>query len=112
MPPLDSLDEASDYSGFLSPGVSDHLHRLALRKLFQSTVFQVRDGLDDYDRDYRQLQTLPRVLADALSRQDGSEHPDRMPDPPATDTPPAEQVSAVDSASGSAAAEPDAEDWA
>jgi len=73
MPSLDSLNEESDYSGFLSPGVSDGLHRLALRKLFSATKFQVRDGLDDYDTDYNLLQPLRRVLAgvtqDELTQQ-------------------------------------------
>lgn len=63
MPPLESLDADSDYSGFLSPGVSDRLHRLALRKLFLGAEFQVCDGLDDYDRDYHQLQPLRGLLA-------------------------------------------------
>jgi hypothetical protein len=63
MPSLDSLNEESDYSGFLSPGVSEALHRLALRKLFGAAKFQVRDGLDDYDTDYNRLQPLHRVLA-------------------------------------------------
>jgi hypothetical protein len=63
MPSLESLNEESDYSGFLSPGVSDGLQRLALRKLFSATKFQVRDGLDDYDTDYNLLQPLRRVLA-------------------------------------------------
>ena len=63
MPPLDSLNEESNYSGFLSPGVSDSLHRLAMRKLFGAAKFQVRDGLDDYDTDYNLLQPLRRVLA-------------------------------------------------
>ena len=51
MPPLDTLDEDSDYSGFLSPGVSEALRRRALRKLFSSAVFNIPDGLDDYDYD-------------------------------------------------------------
>ncbi len=63
MPSLESLDEESDYSGFLSPGVSRELQRLALRKLFSAAKFQVRDGLDDYDTDYNLLQPLRRVLA-------------------------------------------------
>jgi len=65
MPSLDSLNEESDYSGFLSPGVSEALQRLALRKLFGAAKFQVRDGLDDYDTDYNRLQPLHRVLAGA-----------------------------------------------
>lgn len=73
MPNLESLNEESDYSGFLSPGVSDGLHRLALRKLFGAAKFQLRDGLDDYDTDYNLLQPLRRVLAgvtqDELTQQ-------------------------------------------
>ena len=46
MPPLDSLTEESDYSGFLSPKVSDELRKLALRKLFHSAAFNLTDGLD------------------------------------------------------------------
>jgi Protein of unknown function (DUF3306) len=73
MPDLESLNEESDYSGFLSPGVSDGLQRLALRKLFGAAKFQLRDGLDDYDTDYNLLQPLRRVLAgvtqDELAQQ-------------------------------------------
>ncbi len=89
MPPLETLREDSDYRGFLSPGVSDRLHRLALRKLFGGTRFQVRDGLDDYDNDYHLLQPLRTVLAetvqDALSRSlpDASQ-----PSVPTSATPP------------------------
>ncbi len=36
MPPLESLNEASDYSMFMSSGVSDALRSKALRKLFLS----------------------------------------------------------------------------
>lgn len=62
LPPLESLDENSDFSGFLSPGVSDALRRRALRKLFASAKFQIRDGLDDYDEDYRNFETLGNTL--------------------------------------------------
>lgn len=65
MPPLETLNEESDYSGFLSPGVSDVLHRMALRKLFSAAKFQVCDGLDDYDTDYNLLLPLRAVLAEA-----------------------------------------------
>ena len=44
MPPLESLDEGSNYSGFLSPGVSEGLRRRALRKLFMSATFNVPTG--------------------------------------------------------------------
>ncbi len=48
MPPIESLDEDSDYSAFMSEGVSDELRNLALRKLFKAPVFNIRDGLDEY----------------------------------------------------------------
>lgn len=62
LPPLETLDENSDYSGFLSPEVSDALRQRALRKLFSSNKFQFRDGLDDYDEDYRSFEPLRGVL--------------------------------------------------
>lgn len=58
MPPLESLDADSDYSGFLSPRVSETLRRMALRKLFGLSAFNVRDGLDDYDFDYTHFDPL------------------------------------------------------
>ena len=64
MPPLETLNEESDYSGFLSPGVSNALHRMALRKLFGAAKFQSRDGLDDYDTDYNLLVPLRRAVAE------------------------------------------------
>jgi hypothetical protein len=69
MPPLESLDEDSDYSVFLSPGVSETLQRLALRKLFGAAKFQVRDGLDDYDNDYNLLVPLRRDIAEAVQEE-------------------------------------------
>lgn len=62
LPPLESLDENSDFSAFLSPGVSEALRRRALRKLFAGAKFQVRDGLDDYDEDYRNFESLGDTL--------------------------------------------------
>lgn len=58
MPPLESLDEHSDFSPFFSPGVSEELRRLALRKLFRLPRYHVRDGLDDYDDDYTRFGEL------------------------------------------------------
>lgn len=52
LPPLESLDENSDYRDFLSPRVSEQLRRAALRKLFHSAKFNIVDGLDDYADDY------------------------------------------------------------
>ena len=69
MPPLESLDEGSDYSGFLSPGVSEGLRRRALRKLFMSATFNVPDGLDDYDDDFTSFQALGDILTSDMKHQ-------------------------------------------
>lgn len=69
MPDLDSMDEHSDYQGFLSPGVSEELRRLALRKLFKSEAFAMRDGLDDYDEDYRSFEALGNVITADMRHQ-------------------------------------------
>jgi hypothetical protein len=58
MPDIKSMTADSDYTDFLSPGVSEELRRLALRKLFRSEVFNIRDGLDDYDSDYTHFEKL------------------------------------------------------
>lgn len=62
MPPIESLDENSDYSGFLSPEVSEGLRKLALRKLFHLPSFNVRDGMDDYDGDYTEFAGLGNLV--------------------------------------------------
>jgi hypothetical protein len=68
MPPLDSLNEDSDYSPFLSPGVSDGLRRLALRRLFSQPDFNITDGLNDYDEDYTQFAGLGNVISHEMKR--------------------------------------------
>ena len=68
MPPLDSLNEGSDYSPFLSPGVSDGLRRLALRRLFSQPDFNITDGLNDYDEDYTQFAGLGNVITHEMKR--------------------------------------------
>lgn len=62
MPPIETLAEDSDVSGFLSPGVSDDLRRAALRKLFRSPKFNVCDGLDDYCGDYTKFEPLGDII--------------------------------------------------
>ncbi|MFK5984794.1 MAG: DUF3306 domain-containing protein, partial [Pseudomonadota bacterium] len=62
MPDIETLNEDSDYSGFLSPGVSEELRRLALRKLFKFDFFHIRDGLDDYDDDFTQFEKLGDIV--------------------------------------------------
>lgn len=62
MPPLESLTEDSDFSGFMSPKVSEGLRRLALRKLFHSSGFNVLDGLNDYDEDFTSFAKLGDIV--------------------------------------------------
>jgi len=69
MPALETLTEESDFSAFLSPGVSEELRRLALRKLFGMPNYNLRDGLDDYDDDYTGMQTLRNAIARGLLQQ-------------------------------------------
>jgi len=83
MPPLESLDEHSDYSGFLSPGVSEKLRRQALRKLFHLDQYNITDGLDDYAEDYTKFDLLGNIVtADMRLRQHRAEKslkPDSSP---------------------------------
>ncbi len=62
LPDIDSLTEDSDYSAFMAPNVSSELRNLALRKLFKSSVFNVRDGLDDYDEDFTTFEKLGDIV--------------------------------------------------
>ncbi len=67
LPDPDSLPSGSDFKAFLQAGVSDALRRRALRRMFSSDHYGIRDGLDDYDDDYRQrLKPLTSELAQRL----------------------------------------------
>lgn len=69
LPPLESLDETSDYSVFFSEGVSETIKRAALRKLFHTASFNVTDGLDDYDEDFRTFKSLGNVVTREMKRR-------------------------------------------
>ncbi len=69
MPDIESLDEDSDFSGFMSSGVSDELRNLALRKLFKAPVFNIRDGLDEYDEDYTYFEKLGDIVTCDMKHQ-------------------------------------------
>lgn len=69
MPPLETLNEGSDYTGFLSPKVSESLRKAALRKLFGSSGFNIRDGLDDYDEDFTQFAKLGDIITADMRHQ-------------------------------------------
>lgn len=69
MPDVDSLDEESDFSPFMSRGVSDELRNLALRKLFRAPVFNIRDGLDEYDEDFTTFEKLGNIVTADMKHQ-------------------------------------------
>jgi hypothetical protein len=69
MPDIDALGEDSDFTGFMSPGVSDELRNLALRKLFHAPVFNIRDGLDEYDEDYTSFEKLGDIVTCDMKHQ-------------------------------------------
>jgi hypothetical protein len=89
MPPLETLDAESDYAPFMSPGVSDGLRRMALRKLFNQPDFNVTDGLNDYDDDYTQFASLGGVVTHEMKRmllRELAGSPDETPPPELTAT--------------------------
>ena len=69
LPDLEQLDQDSDYSAFLAPGVDAALRRTALRKLFHSPKFNVCDGLDDYCDDFTQFAPLGDVVTADMRHQ-------------------------------------------
>lgn len=69
MPDIESMTADSDYTDFFSSGVSEELRKLALRKLFLSEVFNIRDGLDEYDGDYTQFEALGDIVTADMKHQ-------------------------------------------
>jgi hypothetical protein len=69
LPDLETLDDDSDFTGFLQDGVPEALRRQALRRLWRvNPVLANLDGLNDYDENYsllgmvtEQIQSLYRV---------------------------------------------------
>ncbi len=69
MPPIESLNEESDFSMFMSSGVSDKLRNLALRKMFHVPAFNIRDGLDEYDEDYTFFEPMGDLVTCDMKHQ-------------------------------------------
>jgi len=69
MPDIKSMTPDSDYTDFLSPGVSEELRNAALRKLFLSEVFNIRDGLNEYDEDYTHFESLGDIVTADMKHQ-------------------------------------------
>ncbi len=69
MPAIESLTEESNFSQFMSSGVSDELRNLALRKMFTAPFFNIRDGLDEYDGDYTSFEKLGDIVTSDMRHQ-------------------------------------------
>jgi len=112
LPDLEQLDQDSDYSAFLTPGVDAALRKRALRKLFSSPKFNVFDGLDTYRDDFTSFPPLGDVVTadmrhhlERLARELASKTEGAPPPaPPAA----AVTTSAADEAQASSAALPPA----
>lgn len=69
LPPVDTLKGlASDYQGFLRPGVDEKLRQSALKKLFHDPHFNVMDGLDTYIEDYSKPDPIPEEMLKSLKQ--------------------------------------------
>jgi len=69
MPAIESLSENSNFSQFMSSGVSDELRNLALRKMFKAPFFNIRDGLDEYDEDFTTFEKLGDIVTCDMRHQ-------------------------------------------
>lgn len=69
LPGVDSIDAQSDMRAFMSAAVSESLRSQALHKWFHMPLFNRRDGLDDYDGDYRGFTPLGEVVTAHLKHQ-------------------------------------------
>lgn len=59
LPPIESLQKDSDFTPFFASNVPDFLKRQAFKALWMSNpFFGFRDGLDDYDENYRLIDKL------------------------------------------------------
>lgn len=58
--------EEMSIANLLTSEVEQSVKKAALRKLFLSEEFNVRDGLDDYDDDYSNLKSLSQSVAETL----------------------------------------------
>ncbi|WP_416140630.1 DUF3306 domain-containing protein [Halomonas sp. HK25] len=105
LPDPESLPPGSDVSRYLQEGVSQVLRRRALRRLWQAEHYQVRDGLDDYDGDYSQLETMGREVAERLrhwSRRVGDALESEEDDTEHTTVPVDERAASADEANADA----------
>jgi len=105
LPPVEQLDEASDYTAFMRDGVPEELKSAALRKLWRANpVFALRDGLDDYDEDFAALAAVAerlqkiRQVGRLAADRDREEAPEAKPEVSAAAEAAAPPPDAADSA--------------
>ena len=64
LPPVEDLTPESDFSGFMSPKVTDELRRLALKKLFSDPHFNIPDPYEPFSGDWTVSEPItPQLLA-------------------------------------------------
>jgi hypothetical protein len=95
MPPLEAIDENTDMRGFFSPKVSQAVKKAALRKFFHNPAFNVVDGLDDYDDDFRSFAALGDIVTSDMRGQMDREA-ERVRKSMARDEPPGEPMESDD----------------
>jgi hypothetical protein len=66
LPDPESLPPGSDLTAYLAHGVSREVRRRAMKRMFAADHYHHRDGLNDYDEDYRQLKNLSQEVAGRL----------------------------------------------
>lgn len=71
LPPLETLDFSSDFTGFLQPRVEESMKRAALKKLFHSGQFNTMDGLDVYIDDYNKFEPIPEEMLRQMEQARG-----------------------------------------
>ena len=122
MPPVDTIDEETDMSGFFSPKVSQAVKKAAFKKFFHSPLFNIVDGLDDYDDDFRNFEALGDIITSdmrglmereaerarqAVADDAGESEPPAMAEAPADEVDEAAEIGEVDAANEAARADGD-----
>lgn len=87
---VEALSPDDSIAAFLAKGVNKEVKRAALDKLFQNPIFNLRDGLNDYDIDYSQTRKLSATAVTELrqwgervvriSKQNEPERPKTLPE--------------------------------
>jgi len=68
LPPVDQLTPASDFTGFMHPGVQDALRRVALKKLFSDAHFNLPDPFEHYSADLTGGEPIPEAMLASLEQ--------------------------------------------